>query len=167
MSAEAGAADAGREAGAAESAGAPAGRRARARAAARRAAAPRALAIAANAALAVAILLAPWYALATYVANGWDATWWARAALVVAAANVVALRGGADRLLPAAGAALALALVALRVALPPDFGLDFDGLHVPVERRWGAWLALGLAAAALAATLRIPPPPRRARPPGW
>ena len=110
----------------------------------------RAAALGGCAALALSVLLLPWYALDEYVPSGWQATWWARAALVLAVAAAVVLR-----LAPGAtGAAavltsLALGAVAFRVALPPDFGFDFDGLDVPVERRAGSWT--GLAAAALAA----------------
>jgi hypothetical protein len=78
-------------------------------------------------------------------------------ALVLAgAAAALALLGG--RLVPAAASVVALALVAYRVAVPPDFGFGFDGLAVPVERRWGCWVALGAAllAAALAAARARP-----------
>jgi hypothetical protein len=113
--------------------------------------AARALALAGSAALALSIVLLPWYALGDYVPNGWDATAWLRAALVLAALNLAAARGGG-----AGSAALALAalvLVAGRVALPPDFGFDFDGLEVPVERRVGAWVGLGAALLVVAAAL--------------
>jgi hypothetical protein len=111
----------------------------------------RPVALAANGALAISIVLLPWYALGDYVPNGWDATVWLRAALVLAALNLVAARaGGAGS---AALAAAALLLVAGRVVLPPDFGFDFDGLEVPVERRAGAWIGLAAAALALAAAL--------------
>lgn len=113
--------------------------------------AARAVAIAANAALALSIVILPWYALGDYVPNGWDATAWLRAALVVAALNLAAVRaGGAGS---AGLAAVALVLVAGRVALPPDFGFDFDGLDVPVERRVGAWVGLAAAVLAVAAAL--------------
>ena len=107
--------------------------------------------------LALSIVLLPWYALGDYVPNGWDATAWLRAALVLAALNLVAVRGGG-----AGSAALAVAALVLgagRVALPPDFGFDFDGLDVPVERRAGAWI--GLAAAALAVAAALVGRPRR------
>lgn len=113
--------------------------------------AARAVAIAANAALALSIVILPWYALGDYVPNGWDATAWLRAALVVAALNLAAVRaGGAGS---AGLAAVALVLVAGRVALPPDFGFDFDGLDVPVERRAGAWIGLAAAVVAVGAAL--------------
>jgi hypothetical protein len=119
--------------------------------------------------LALSIVLLPWYALGDYVPNGWDATAWLRAALVLAALNLVAVRGGGTG--SAALAVAALVLVAGRVALPPDFGFDFDGLDVPVERRAGAWIGLTAAVVALAAALAgRPRPPRSAaadRAGGW
>jgi len=130
----------------------------------------RAVALAANAVLALAIVLLPWYALGEYRPDGWAATAWARGALILALANLVAAqvdeRGGGSTPIALA----ALALVAVRVALPPDFGFDFDGLEVPVERLAGAWIALGaavtaLAAAALPARRREAPPPPA--PAGW
>ena len=117
----------------------------------------RGLALAASALLALAILLAPWYGLGAYEPTGWEASWWLRVACLLAVASVALLRLGRGALVPAA---LACALVGARVLLPPDFGLDFDGLEVPVERRWGAWA--GLAAAALA-LLAPALPARRAR----
>lgn len=116
--------------------------------------------MAANAALALSIVLLPWYALGDYVPNGWDATAWLRVALVLAALNLVALRGGGAG--SAALALPALVLVAARVALPPDFGFDFDGLDVPVERRAGAWVGLAAAVAAAAVALRGRVGPQRA-----
>lgn len=113
-------------------------------------------AVAAHGVLALSILLLPWFALDDYVPNGWDATDLAKLALVCAVANVVLIRvrGSASRVL----ALVALALVATRVAHPPDFGFDFDGLEVPVERRFGCWVGLGAAVAA--AALALVPRPR-------
>ena len=113
-------------------------------------------AIAANGLLALSILLLPWYALDDYVPSGWDATDAAKLALVCAVANVVLIRvrGSASRVLAIA----ALLLVALRVAHPPDFGFDFDGLEVPTERRFGCWVGLG--SAVMAAALALVPHPR-------
>ena len=116
-----------------------------------------AVAVAANAALALSIVLLPWYALGDYVPNGWDATAWLRVALVLAALNLATVRAGGTG--QVALAAPALVLVAGRVALPPDFGFDFDGLEVPVERRAGAWIGLAAAAVALAAALSGRPRP--------
>jgi hypothetical protein len=102
--------------------------------------------------LALAVVLSPWYALDDYVPNGWDATWWARIALVAALAAAVALRLGHRR--EAIGLlAVALACVVFRAIVPPDFGFSFDGLDVPVERRWGLWLALVAGIIALGASL--------------
>jgi hypothetical protein len=102
--------------------------------------------------LALAVVLTPWYALDDYVPNGWDATWWARIALVAALAAAVALRLGHRR--EAIGLlAVALACVVFRAIVPPDFGFSFDGLDVPVERRWGLWLALVAGIIALGASL--------------
>jgi hypothetical protein len=111
-------------------------------------------AIATGAAVALLVVLAPWYALDDYVPNGWDATWWARLAALLAIANValLRLRAGPPRL-PVTVAGTIVALVAVRVAFPPDFGFDFDGLTVPVERRAGCWAALAAAALHLGAVL--------------
>ncbi len=114
----------------------------------------RTLCIAANLVLALSVTLLPWYALDAYKPNGWDATWWARAAAVAAVVGVVLLRLGRDRL-AAIVAALALAFVILRVAVPPDFGFGFDGLKVPVRRQAGCWVALGSSLLALLACLRL------------
>jgi hypothetical protein len=127
----------------------------------------RAIAVLANAVLALSVALLPWYALDAYEPNGWDATWWARAAAAAAILAVVLLRLGRDR--PAAlVAAVALACVAVRVIAPPDFGFGFDGLTVPVERRAGCWVALGSAALALLASARLawsrPAPPAEPEP---
>ena len=123
----------------------------------------RPIAIAANAALALSVALLPWYALDAYEPNGWGATWWARGAALCALAGIVALRLGRDRL-AAAAAVLGVALVAVRVAAPPDFGFGFDGLKVPVERRAGCWVALSAAALALLASSRLALSPSRPAP---
>ena len=100
--------------------------------------------------LALSVVLTPWYALSDYVPNGWDATWWARVALVAALAAALALQFGHRR--EAIGLiAVALACVVFRVIAVPDFGFGFDGLPVPVERRWGLWLALAAGVVALIA----------------
>jgi hypothetical protein len=114
----------------------------------------RALAIGAAALVALSVALTPWYALDEYVPNGWDATWWARAAAVAAIGTAATLRIRRDRE-AAALAAVALACVAFRTAVLPDFGFAFDGLDVPVERRWGLYLALAAAIVALVASARI------------
>jgi hypothetical protein len=118
--------------------------------------------------LALSVVLLPWYALDAYEPNGWDATWWARAALAAALVNLVALQLGRDRLAVAA-ALVAFACVAVRVVAPPDFGFAFDGLKVPVERQAGCWVALTASFLALLASARLawrparpapaPPPP--------
>jgi hypothetical protein len=108
------------------------------------------VALGACAVLALAVVLTPWYALDDYVPNGWDATWWARVALVAALAAALALRFGRRREALVLIAA-ALACVVFRAIVPPDFGLSFSGLDVPVERRWGLWLALASAVVALIA----------------
>ena len=109
--------------------------------------------------LAVAVLFLPWYALGEYVPNGWDATWLARIALVAAVSATLLVRLDGPAAVAAGLWVAALVLVAVRVAIPPDFGFGFDGLDVPVERRAGAWVALatallGSAAAGLAARRR-------------
>jgi hypothetical protein len=110
------------------------------------------LALGGCAVLALAVVLTPWYALDDYVPNGWDATWWARVALVAALAAALALRLGRRREAIVL-IAVALACVAFRAIVPPDFGFGFDGLDVPVERRWGLWLALAAGIVALVAGL--------------
>jgi uncharacterized membrane protein YwaF len=112
----------------------------------------RRLALAGCAVLALSIVLTPWYALADYVPNGWDATWWARVALIAVLAGALALRFGRRREAVAL-IAIALACVAFRAIVTPDFGFAFDGLGVPVERRWGLWLALAAGVVALGASL--------------
>jgi hypothetical protein len=114
----------------------------------------RRLALAANALTALAVVLLPWYALDAYEPNGWDATWWARAAAAAALLSIVALRSGYPGL-AAVAAAIGLALVAIRTAAPPDFGFAFDGLTVPVERLAGCWVALGSSLLALLASARL------------
>lgn len=113
----------------------------------------RGAALASSGLLAASILLLPWYALGAYEPNGWDATFWLRVALVLAVLNLVGVRAAERASGSVPLAAAALALVALRVLLPPDFGFDFDGLEVPVERRVGAWIGLAAAAGALAAAM--------------
>jgi hypothetical protein len=124
-------------------------------------------AVAAGGALALSVVLLPWYALDAYEPNGWDSTWWARAAVVAALLNIVAVR--LERYRPAAVlAAVALACVAFRVAAPPDFGFGFDGLSVPVRREAGCWLALASSLVALLASSRLAwsrPAPPQAPPP--
>jgi hypothetical protein len=103
------------------------------------------------AALSVAVL--PWYALDDYVPNGWDATWWARVALVAALAGLALASADAFPRARLALAAVGLAAVAYRLAVPPDFGFGFDGLDVPTARRAGPWVAAGALALVLLAEL--------------
>jgi hypothetical protein len=104
--------------------------------------------------LGLSILLTPWFAMDDYTPNGWDATWWARIALIAAIAGIVLMRIG--RTCEAAAAAvLALACVAVRAIAVPDFGFGFDGLDVPVDRSWGLWIALAAGVIAVAATARV------------
>jgi peptidoglycan/LPS O-acetylase OafA/YrhL len=111
---------------------------------------PRALAITGCALIGLAVVLAPWFALDEYEPNGWDASWWPRAAAILALIAIVALRMRRDRVAVVLIAA-ALACIAVRAIAPPDFGVGFDGLDVPTERRWGLYVALGAAVVALAA----------------
>jgi hypothetical protein len=111
-------------------------------------------AVAASAVLALSVVLLPWYALDAYKPNGWDATWWARAAAIAAIVTIALLRFGLYRLATAA-AAVAVACVAFRVSSPPDFGFGFDGLSVPVERRIGCWVALASSLLALLVSARL------------
>ena len=111
-------------------------------------------AIGASAVLALATVLLPWYALDAYEPNGWDATWWARAAAIAAVVAIALLRFGLYRLASVA-ALVALACVAYRVITPPDFGFGFDGLSVPVGRRIGCWVALASSLLALLLSARL------------
>jgi hypothetical protein len=111
-------------------------------------------ATAASAVLALSVVLLPWYALDAYEPNGWDATWWARAAAIAAVVAIALLRFGLYRLATAA-ALVALACVAYRVITPPDFGFGFDGLSVPVGRRIGCWVALASSLLALLLSARL------------
>lgn len=108
-------------------------------------------ALAANGVLAASVVLLPWYALGEYVPSGWQATWLARLALALALVNAVLLRLGRTGGELLAPSLVAVAVVAWRVAFPPDFGFDFDGLDVPVERRYGVLVALLAAGTAFAA----------------
>ena len=114
-----------------------------------------ALALVAAAVLVAAIVLLRWYSLDDYDPSGWEASFWLRAALVLTIIAALALRFRVIGPRAFAGAALVvLAMVAFRVALPPDFGFDFDGLDVPVERGPGAWVGLGAAAVLALAAVR-------------
>jgi hypothetical protein len=125
----------------------------------------RAAAQVAAVALAVEVLFLPWYALGNYVPNGWDATWLVRLALAAAVAGALVLRLGGPARAGLAWWLVAVALVAVRVAFPPDFGFGFGGLHVPVERRAGCWAGLAtallgaLAAWRATSQRRVPPAP--------
>ena len=110
---------------------------------------------------ALATVLLPWYRLDDYTPNGWDATWWARLALLAAVVGLAAAPIEEAARLRTAAAAVAVAAIAFRLAAPPDFGFAFDGLDVPIERRLGAPVALAAALLALAAELLRA---RRARP---
>ena len=110
--------------------------------------------MAASAVLALSVVLLPWYALDAYEPNGWDATWWARAAAIAAVVAIALLRFGVYRLASVA-ALVALACVAYRVITPPDFGFGFDGLSVPVGRRIGCWVALASSLLALLLSARL------------
>ena len=106
----------------------------------------------------LAVVLLPWYRLDDYTPNGWDATWWARLALLAAVAGLALAPFAAERL-RLAMAAVAVAAIAFRLAFPPDFGFAFDGLDVPTERAVGIYVALAAALVALITELRL-----RARP---
>jgi peptidoglycan/LPS O-acetylase OafA/YrhL len=112
------------------------------------------------AATALAVVLLPWYTLDDYTPNGWDASWWIRLALLAALLGLALGAAGEAGRLRHALAAAAVAAIAFRLAVPPDFGFDFDGLDVPTERAWGAYVGLATALGALLAEgLRL-----RARP---
>ena len=108
----------------------------------------------------LAIVLLPWFELDDYTPNGWDASWWIRLALLAVLVGLAVPEGGRLR---AALAAVAVAAIGFRLAVPPDFGFDYDGLDVPTERAFGAYVALATALAALLAeALRLrgrPAPP--------
>ena len=101
---------------------------------------------------ALAVVLAPWYRLDDYVPNGWDATWWARLALLASLLGLVLASMPEAGRIRIALAAVAVAAIAFRLAVVPDFGFGFDGLDVPVARRWGLFVALGVSIVATAAT---------------
>lgn len=114
-----------------------------------------ALALIAAVVLVAAILLLRWYSLGEYHPTGWGASFWLRAAVILTLTALAARRFGLIDGRALAGAALlALAMVAFRIAFPPDFGFDFDGLEVPVSRSVGAWVGLGAAAAFALAAVR-------------
>ena len=106
---------------------------------------------AAFALLGLAVVLLPWYRLDDYTPNGWDATWWARLALLAAVVGLALAHVDELGRVRLAAAAIAVLAVAFRLAVPPDFGFAFDGLEVPTERAPGAPVALAAALLALAA----------------
>jgi hypothetical protein len=136
-------------------------------------------AVASNAALALSVVLLPWYSLGDYEPTGWDATWWARVALACAVLNLLLLRArylpapcGA-RVLPVTRylAMAALAVVLYRTVAPPDFGFAFNGLEVGTEREYGLYVALALSliaavSAQLAASRSEPVEPPGSAAPG-
>ena len=109
----------------------------------------RLLEIGAHAVVALSVVLLPWFALAAYEPNGWDATWWARAALVLSGAAIVMVRGRAWPPAVLAVSAAALVCVLVRLVWPPDFGFGFGGLDVGTERRAGVWVAAAAATVAV------------------
>ena len=110
--------------------------------------------------LGLAVVALPWYSLDDYTPNGWDATWFARIALIAAVVGLATADAAGLGRVRLAAAAVAVAAVAFRLIAPPDFGFGFDGLDVPTERSFGAPVALAGALTALAAeSLRA----RRAR----
>ena len=115
--------------------------------------------------LGLATVLLPWYRLDDYTPNGWDATWWARLALLAAVVGLATAHVEGLERARLIAAAIAVAAIAFRLAVPPDFGFAFDGLDVPTERRVGAPLALAGALLALAAeALRLRARPARPDP---
>jgi hypothetical protein len=113
-----------------------------------------AVAVGALGVLSLAVLITPWYSLDDYTPNGWDATWWARIALVAALGAIVALRVGRARE-AAVLAVVALLCVLFRTIAVPDFGFGFDGLKVGTERSWGLWVALAAALVGVVAAARL------------
>lgn len=103
---------------------------------------------------ALATVLLPWYRLDEYTPSGWDASAWGKVALIAAAAGLALASAGALPRARLALAALLVAVIAFRLAVPPDFGFAFDGLDVPTERRIGAPVALATALLALLAEAR-------------
>jgi hypothetical protein len=130
-----------------EAAPAPAGRSAEPRGLRR-------LSLAGFAIAALAVVLAPWYRLDDYVPNGWDATWWARAALLAALAGLALASAEAARgRLPLASAEAA------RGRLPLGSAEAARG-RLPLARLRAARLRAALAAvaaAAIAFRLAVPP----------
>ncbi len=111
---------------------------------------------------ALAVVLAPWYRLGDYTPNGWDATWWARLALLAAVVGLAIAHVEELARVRLAAAAVAVLAIAFRLAVPPDFGFGFDGLEVGTERAVGAPIALAAALLALgpeALRLRARPAP--------
>ena len=105
--------------------------------------------IAALAVVALSVVVLPWFALAAYEPNGWDASWWARGALLLSGAAIVMVRGHAWPPAVLAVSVAALACVLVRLVWPPDFGFGFGGLEVGTERRAGVWVAAAAAAVAV------------------
>ena len=103
---------------------------------------------------ALAAVLLPWYGLDDHTPSGWEATAWGKVAAIAALAGLALATVEATPRARLALAGLAVAAIGYRLALPPDFGFDFDGLDVPTERRVGLPLALAAALLALAAEAR-------------
>jgi hypothetical protein len=117
-------------------------------------------------ALALLVVMLPWFRLGPYEPSGWDATWWLRVALAAAVVNSLALRMERDRIALAA-ACVAIACIAVRIVAPPDFGFGFHGLTVPVARQAGCWVGLALSFLALLGSARLawrPEPPSSPQP---
>ena len=102
---------------------------------------------------AAAAVLLPWFRLDDYEPSGWDASAWGKVAALAAVAGLALASGDALAKVRLALAATAVAAIALRLAVPPDFGFAFDGLEVPTERAIGAPVALATASLALVAEL--------------
>jgi uncharacterized membrane protein len=115
-------------------------------------------------ALALLVVMLPWFRLGPYEPNGWDATWWLRVALAAAVVNSLALRMERDRIALAA-ACVAVACIAVRIVAPPDFGFGFDGLKVSVHREPACWVGLALSLLALLGSARLAWRPERSEPP--
>lgn len=103
---------------------------------------------------AAATVLLPWFRLGDYEPNGWDASAWGKIAALAALTGLGLASAGALPWARAGLAAVMVAAIGFRLAVPPDFGFAFDGLEVPTERAIGAPVALATALLALAAELR-------------
>ena len=81
------------------------------------------------------MFVTPWFALYSYEPNGWDATWWARLALLLAVTNLVLMALDLAPPMRIALAALTLIAISLRLIWPPGFSFLSCAALPPLHKR--------------------------------